>query len=284
MTRVLDGLIHKAEAATWLDGVADKIAPTLERIIPHGPVKDLASGTPLGHPLHPAIVAVPIGSWIGAAVLDLVGGRGGRRAAQTMVGLGALTALPAAYTGASDWLDTVDHERRVGLIHAALNTAAIGLFGVSWMARRRNHHLVGAGSSLLGTAIVSAAGFLGGHLAYGLGIGVDNTAFQHLPDEWTDVVAASELTEGKAVYAETGGVGVLLMRNGERIDAIADRCTHRGAPLHEGEMHDGCVTCPWHGSVFRLDDGSIERGPATRPQRAFDTRIEGDRVEVRKRT
>ena len=65
------------------------------------------------------------------------------------------------------------------------------------------------------------------------------------------------------------------------IHGIADRCTHRGGPLHEGELQDGCVTCPWHFSRFRLEDGSVERGPATVPQPTYDVREVGDRIEVR---
>jgi len=42
------------------------------------------------------------------------------------------------------------------------------------------------------------------------------------------------------------------------------------------------VTCPWHGSVFRLDDGTVVRSPATAPQPVYETRISGDDVQVRK--
>ena len=42
-------------------------------------------------------------------------------------------------------------------------------------------------------------------------------------------------------------------------------------PLSDGDLSGGCVTCPWHGSIFRLADGSVARGPATAPQPVFDT-------------
>lgn len=80
---------------------------------------------------------------------------------------------------------------------------------------------------------------------------------------------------------DAGGVAVLLVRESGEIRALSDRCTHRGGPLHEGNIEGGCVVCPWHGSRFRLTDGQVDRGPATRPQRMFDVRTVGDRVEIR---
>ncbi|HEY8201313.1 MAG TPA: Rieske (2Fe-2S) protein, partial [Actinomycetota bacterium] len=70
--------------------------------------------------------------------------------------------------------------------------------------------------------------------------------------------------------------------SGGDVRAIADRCSHRGGPLHEGECEGETVTCPWHGSTFRLADGSIVRGPAVAPQPRFEARIEGGKVLVRR--
>jgi nitrite reductase/ring-hydroxylating ferredoxin subunit len=83
-------------------------------------------------------------------------------------------------------------------------------------------------------------------------------------------------------HAEVDGVPVLLSRSNGRVVALADRCTHRGAPLHEGKIEDGCIVCPWHASRFRLTDGSVVRGPATRPQPGFEVRIVAGRVEIRR--
>ena len=65
------------------------------------------------------------------------------------------------------------------------------------------------------------------------------------------------------------------------VAAISAVCTHRGAPLADGEFAAGCVTCPWHGSRFALADGRVEQGPATFPQPRFEARINGERIEVR---
>jgi nitrite reductase/ring-hydroxylating ferredoxin subunit len=73
---------------------------------------------------------------------------------------------------------------------------------------------------------------------------------------------------------------VLVRRNGT-IHALADRCGHRGGPLHEGELVGDCIECPWHGSRFRLDDGSVERGPTAYPQPVYEAREHAGRIEVR---
>ena len=61
-------------------------------------------------------------------------------------------------------------------------------------------------------------------------------------------------------------------------------CSLYGASLAEGEVaEDGCLVCPWHGSRFRLRDGSVAQGPATAPQLSYLVRTRGERVEVQAR-
>jgi nitrite reductase/ring-hydroxylating ferredoxin subunit len=74
---------------------------------------------------------------------------------------------------------------------------------------------------------------------------------------------------------------VLLARDGGQIRCLVDACDHRGGPLHQGTIEDGCVTCPWHASIFRLSDGGVVQGPATAPQPALDVRLNDGNVEVR---
>jgi nitrite reductase/ring-hydroxylating ferredoxin subunit/uncharacterized membrane protein len=226
-------------------------------------VRDTASGTPLGHPLHPALVAIPVGSWSAATYLDLLGGKRHRQAARRLVGMGNLAAVPTAITGANDWAFTQGAERRVGFVHALLNDVALTLFISSWWTRR-GHPVKGIALSLAGSGVMSAAAWLGGHLAYGLGVGVDTTAFQHAPQDWTDVAAEADVVADKLFGADAGGVPVVLVRRGQQVIALADRCTHRGGPLHEGTLEDATITCPCHGSRFCVDDGRVVEGPATR--------------------
>jgi nitrite reductase/ring-hydroxylating ferredoxin subunit/uncharacterized membrane protein len=278
--KFVEGVVDRIERAEVLDKPAAVLIGVIGKVIRPGPIEDTLSGVPAGHPLHPALVAVPIGAWASAGVLDAFGDDDGAR---RLTGLGLLTALPASASGGSDWLSTDGAERRVGFVHALSNYVALGAYGASWLARRRGARRTGIGLSILGGTAVSFAGWLGGHLAYAQGVGVDTTAFQHFPSEWTDATGESELpAQGAVTAVDVAGVPVLLTRRAGGVVAFADRCTHRGAPLHEGTVADGCITCPWHGSVFSLDDGAVRSGPATRPQPLLETRVRSGRVEVRR--
>lgn len=274
--------VERIESAELLDQPAELLSGLISKAIPAGPIKDLLSGTQLGHPAHPMLVTVPIGAWVSVSVLDLFGGKAARGAAKKLVAFGALAALPTAATGASDWSDTLGAERRVGLVHALGNYAALGVYGMSYLARRRGKHARGKALALAGAGLLAVTGYLGGHMTYAYGVGVDTTAYQGAPEDWTDVAADTDVREGQATYVEANGVPVLLSRVNDRIVAIFDRCTHRGGPLHEGRIEGDCVECPWHGSRFRLVDGSVLRGPAQLPQPRVEVRITGGRVLVRR--
>jgi nitrite reductase/ring-hydroxylating ferredoxin subunit/uncharacterized membrane protein len=274
--------VERIEQAEVLDKPAEVLSSAISKAVPAGPVKDLLSGTPLGHPAHPMLVTVPIGAWTAVSVLDFFGGTGARDAARKLVAFGALAALPTAATGASDWSDTLGAERRVGLVHAVGNYAALGVYGLSYLARRRGQHVRGKVLALGGVSLLALTGYLGGHLSYAYGVGVDTTAFQGAPEEWTDVAADADVREGEATYVEVGGVPVLLSRVNDRVTAIFDRCTHRGGPLHEGRIDGDCVECPWHGSKFRLVDGEVLQGPAQLPQPRLEVKLTDGRVLLRR--
>lgn len=270
------------ENATLLDRPAGAVAGLVGKVLKPGLAKDALSGTPIGHPAHPALIVLPIGSWLSASWLDAVGGRSSRDAARKLVLLGVVSAVPAALTGASDWSDTLGAERRVGFVHALANSTGLGLYVASWRARRQGRQMKGAALALAGAGVVGFSGWLGGHLAYSLGVGVDTTAFLGAPDEWTDVAAEADLVEGQPTQATVGVAPVFLLRRSGTIYALSDRCTHRGGPLHEGAVVDDCIECPWHGSRFGLSDGLVVRGPATAGQQVFDVRVQGGRVLVRR--
>jgi nitrite reductase/ring-hydroxylating ferredoxin subunit/uncharacterized membrane protein len=274
--------VERLESAKALDQSAEMLSGLISKAVPHGPIKDLLSGTYIGHPVHPMLVTVPIGAWISVSVLDFFGGKGSQDAARKLVALGALAALPTAATGASDWSDTLGAERRVGLVHAVGNYAALAIYGMSYLARRKGRQGKGAMLALGGAGLLAATGYLGGHLSYAYGVGIDTTAFQAAPEEWTEVAREEDVVEGKALKVDVDGVPVLLSRVTDRVVAIFDRCTHRGGPLHEGRIDGDCVVCPWHGSRFRLVDGEVERGPAQTPQPRLEVRLTDGRVSIRR--
>jgi nitrite reductase/ring-hydroxylating ferredoxin subunit/uncharacterized membrane protein len=276
------------EMANWLDPLGDKLQQWLTKAIqdvgqPAHDVKDFLNGTWLGHPLHPALVAMPIGAWSTAAVLDLVGAE---RGADTAIGAGVLSSLPTAAAGVAQWHDTGGKERRTGTLHAVLNTAALGCYVGSLVARRAGHRSFGITLSTVGLGLVGWSGYLGGELAYTLGVGVNRTAWSPPVDDFQVAARADDLAEGKLAPGEVTVDGekvpLVLLRRGEQILALHGSCTHMGGPLGEGKLIDGdCVECPWHGSRFDMWDGSVVRSPATAPQPRFEARIRDGNVEVR---
>jgi nitrite reductase/ring-hydroxylating ferredoxin subunit len=100
-------------------------------------------------------------------------------------------------------------------------------------------------------------------------------------DQWTPVLADTELADGEHRNADAGGVPVLLYRTDGTVYAPASTCTHMGGPLQEDTISDGCVTCPWPGSTFRFADGSIVRSPASTPEPCYQMRIQNGRIEAR---
>lgn len=266
------------ERSELLGQVSAPASRFLKWLIPGGALKDALSGTWLGHPLHPLLVGLPIGSWVAAGVLDLT--LSDRKAARRLVGLGILSSLPTVVAGLSDWSDTTGGPQRVGAVHAGLNSAALVLYTGSWMARRRGG---GRALALGGAGVLACAGYLGGHLSYALGVGVDTTTFDPGPSSWRALAREADLVDGRPHQASVDGVSVMLLRRDGRVRAVANRCTHRGGPLAEGTLEDGCVTCPWHASRFDLDTGAVRRGPATRPQPVFEARMVAGTVEVRRK-
>ncbi|MCD0486217.1 Rieske (2Fe-2S) protein [Streptacidiphilus sp. ASG 303] len=265
-----------------LDGVVAAVQRAV-RGLPLGPLRDVLHGRQVGHPLHPALVQLPMGAWMSASVLDLV--PGASRGARVLVGAGVVAAAPAALAGWVDWAEQHEQQMRTGLVHAASNVLAVGLYAGSWAARGRGREGLGKALALAGLSAAGAGGFIGGHLAYRQGAGANKAEpVPHLVEPgWHTVGRMEEFPAGAPVRRAVGEVPVLVVREaGGEVHVLADRCSHLSGPLSEGEVADGCVTCPWHGSVFRLADGRNVRGPATAPQPSFEARVRDDgTVEVR---
>jgi nitrite reductase/ring-hydroxylating ferredoxin subunit/uncharacterized membrane protein len=278
---LLENAMKRLEQAEGLDEPAEKLAELVGKAVQPRPVKNALSGVWLGHKLHPAMVPLPLGFWSGALIFDLIATRRARWAADVLVGSGIAAAVPTAAAGLSDWADTYGESRRIGLLHLSCNTLALVCYSGSLVARLLGRRKAGVGLGLAGAAAISAGGYLGGHLSYVQAVGVERKAFAGGPKEWTAVLDAADLAEGAPRVVRAGDTDILLFREGNRVDALWATCTHEGGPLAEGSFHDGCVTCPWHGSTFRLADGKVIRGPAAASQPVYETRVTDGKLEVR---
>lgn len=281
-----EAVINAIAEQQWLEDSADPLQKAIRSLFgKEGAgrmVKDALHGVWLGHPLHAVLTDIPLGSWTMALVLDALDFDD---AADVAVGVGLAGAVASAVTGATDWSETDGRAKKIGLVHGVLNLAVASLYTASLVARRSKRREAGVSLSMLGYAIGSVSAWLGGHLAYGEQIGVDHTATADAskPENFTPVIAESALQEGKPTRVEANGVRILLVRLNGEIHAISDTCPHLGGPLSEGKLVGDVVECPWHGSRFRVEDGSVVGGPATQPARCYDVRVAGGDIEVKAR-
>jgi nitrite reductase/ring-hydroxylating ferredoxin subunit/uncharacterized membrane protein len=280
LSALLRGVVTKIEGAKALDHLSKPLAAYVQRLVAPRAVRNALSGTSIGHPLHPLLTDVPIGAWTMSTVLD-VAGPAFEPAADLLVGVGILAALPTAAAGWNDWSDLIGGEQRIGLVHAGVNIAALSLFTTSLVLRRTGHRRAGRLVGMAASAGLAGGGYLGGHLAFSRGIGVNRAAFEERSSHWQPVLADEDLPAGQLMKVMAGDASIVLCRSGGSIRALSDRCTHAGGPLHEGKLDGDCVVCPWHGSEFRLDDGGVVRGPATTPQPVYETRVREGQIEVR---
>jgi nitrite reductase/ring-hydroxylating ferredoxin subunit len=269
-----------------LDGLIQTINGSLRRILRPGKLKDCLHGVPAGHPAHPPLTDLPFGCWLSVALLDLLPGTG--RASKVLVAAGLAGAMPTALTGLADWSTLHREQQRVGLVHAMSTVTASGLYAASLLARTRGRALSGKALGYAGLTALLAGGYLGGHLAFRLAAGANHAeSVTHLmPLGWHDLCSMGELPDGWPVHRQLGYISLFVLRTGDTIHVLADKCAHLGGPLHQGRVttqdNELCVVCPWHNSTFRVADGTVVHGPATAPQPAFETQItDGGIVQVR---
>lgn len=270
---------------TALDRFVEPLSRAVRSALRDQRTADALHGVWLGHPLHPALTDLPIGAWTSAGLMDLTGTN--PRTAAALVGVGVVTAVPTATAGLADWSRLHKDQQRVGLVHAAANVLGTALYTASLVNRMRGRRGMGRLLGFLGYATVMGGAALGGHLAFRLAAGPNHAERVPwvAPEGWQDVCSLDELPERRPVRHQIGELSVLVVRSGTEIYALSGECAHLDGPLYDGELTgwdtEPCVTCPWHGSTYRLRDGQVVHGPATAPQPAIEVRVESGRVLLR---
>jgi nitrite reductase/ring-hydroxylating ferredoxin subunit/uncharacterized membrane protein len=278
--------IDRLSRNTALSQLAQRVQPVVVKLLTAAgvPVQNVLHGSVLGHPLHAIMTDVPVGAWTVTAALDaveLLGGPPGSASDAALV-VGLLGAAGAILSGWADWSDTTNDPRTLGMAHALVNGTAVTAYLAALPLRRGSRRRLGLLLSFAAYGVVSAGAFIGGELSYGQLLGVKHTAEPIVPpDVFRIVLPIADVPADRPAVADFNGIPVLISRTSDGVAAVSAVCTHRGAPLRDGEFKDGCVTCPWHGSRFALDDGRILQGPATFPQPRFEARITGADVELR---
>ncbi|MEU8250958.1 Rieske 2Fe-2S domain-containing protein [Nonomuraea sp. NPDC048916] len=269
-----------------MDKPIKSLAMAVRNRLRPGRLSDLLHGVPTGKPLHPPLATISLGCWFSAAVLDLT--RVDPRASRLLLAVGIGNALPTAAAGLTDWSCLHREQQRVGFVHMLANLTALGLFSASVLSRLNGRERAGRVLSFTGLAVGGLGAYLGGHLAYRLAAGANHAPqVTHLvPLGWHDLCPLNDLPLGRPVARRLGYIQLFVLRHGDAVTVLADRCPHLAGPLHQGrlvmESGEVCVICPWHGSTFRLEDGSVKHGPATAPAPSFETRVRGDgMIQVR---
>ncbi len=277
--------IARLERATRLDPLAATVRSAVQRVLRSRRLADALHGVWLGHPVHPGAAQLALGFLTSAAVLDALPGR--RAPTDPLIVSGLAATLPSVASGWADWAQAHEDQQRVGLVHAATNGAAVGLFAAALLARRRGRP--GRLASVAGGAVAGVGALLGGHLGYRQALGANHAEdVAHLgPEDWSPIDATlADLPEATPVRRVAGSVPVVVVRQGPAVTVLADACPHLSAPLSDGELvgddGDRRLVCPWHGSEFRLADGCVVHGPATASVPRFECRIgDGGALEAR---
>jgi nitrite reductase/ring-hydroxylating ferredoxin subunit/uncharacterized membrane protein len=270
--------------AVW----ADPLGGLMQRIFravygPFPALRDLLHGTWLGHPVHPMVTDVPIGAFIVAFVLDLVGQSAG---ATWAIGIGFVSMLAAALAGYADYIDLEGAGKRIGSLHSTSMLLAALVYLVSLGARLGWWPLFENGATVtaeIGLLLVVVGGYLGGDLVFNLGSQVDRHAWRGGGTKW-QALDIESVTEDKPTKAKAGAQTLVVVRHGEKIFALHDTCSHQGCSLSDGKLVDGGkrIECKCHGSRFELADGSVNRGPAVYPQPQYDVRRADGKIEVKR--
>jgi nitrite reductase/ring-hydroxylating ferredoxin subunit/uncharacterized membrane protein len=277
--------IDRLERAAALDRAAAPLRGTVQRLLSERKaVKDALHGVWLGHPVHPVLVQATLGSFLSASLVDLVGGR--RSVSSGLIATGLLLTPPTVAAGMADWSESNPDQQRVGLVHAATNSVAVACYAGARAQRARGRR-GGRLLSLAGALVSTVGATLGGHLAYHQSLGANHAdrVRDLAPQGWRPLGRLADLPDGRPVRRDAGDVPVFVLRRGDEVTVLSDRCPHLSAPLSEGSLvgtdGDAHVVCPWHGSEFRLADGCVVHGPATAAVPRFDARVVDGAVQAR---
>ncbi len=276
LTRLIDA------QAVWAKPFGDAVHGVLEAFFGRLPrLRDLLSGTWLGHPLHAVFTDAPIGILFLVIVFDLLALP---VAADAALVLGVLALVASALAGLADYSATDGTARLRATVHGTLMTISLLTYLPSLALRATGgpERLAPTVLSIVAWLVLAAGAYVGGDVVFVLGNMVDRHAWRPAGAKWA-ALEVGELPEGQPARARLGLQNLLLVRDGDTIHALHEQCAHAGGPLSQGTLVDGCVQCPWHGSRFRLVDGRRVRGPALYDQPAYEVRLaEGGGYEARR--
>ncbi|HLH06666.1 MAG TPA: DUF2231 domain-containing protein [Terriglobales bacterium] len=249
------------------------------------------------HPIHPMLVAFPIGLFITSLAFDAIGVSQGIpslwSAGWYCILAGDIMAVLAAIPGAVDLFTTVPPQssaRSRGYRHALLNVLVLFLF-IAVAAYRGGPAAAPDQTSFtlsaIGVFCLFISGWLGATLVYRNQIGVDHRfagaskSRTVTVNDWNLPVCKDEdLAPGQLLLAVIQGARVVVGRCPDGLMAFDDHCTHKGGPLSDGALVGCTVQCPWHGSQFDVHSGTVVAGPAKDSLKTYDVQARDGQIYV----
>lgn len=165
----------------------------------------------MGHPIHPMLVAFPLGLLITSIIFDIIhwitGNGYWSEIAFWMIAVGTISGIMAAIVGTIDWLGIPSGTRakRVGILHGTGNYIILTLFVVSGLLRLYvpgNPPIAAYVLSFLGASMLGVTGWLGGELTLRMGIGVDEGANLNAPSTLSGLPASPEVSHSSSAGKE----------------------------------------------------------------------------------
>jgi nitrite reductase/ring-hydroxylating ferredoxin subunit/uncharacterized membrane protein len=232
------------------------------------------------HPLHPILVTFPIAFFTGTLMAHVAGWQLDKPqllyAATLLNWAGVVMAVVAAIPGFIDYIYTVPPQssgKKRAAQHGIMNTTMLLLFVFTAFYRQRTdaQPIVILAFEIAGVTLMMIAGWMGGTLVHRNQIGIDhryanagkwNEAYFDTDASELQVAANDELKVNAMKLLHINDKRIVLARTEDGFSAFDDRCPHRGGSLAGGVLACGTVQCPWHGSQFLVQTGTVSAGPA----------------------
>ena len=102
-----------------------------------------------------------------------------------------------------------------------------------------------------------------------------------MSDNFIQVADITDIDLNQSVSVEVDGKAILICNTENGVFAVEDRCTHADIPLCGGQIIGNFISCPVHGAVFDLSDGSVQAPPAFEDLETFEVKIEDTLISVK---
>ena len=101
----------------------------------------------------------------------------------------------------------------------------------------------------------------------------------------TELIKVADITDidlNQSQTVDLEGQDILICHTSSGIFAVEDRCSHSDIPLCGGQIVDNYISCPVHGAVFDLSDGSVQSPPAFEDIQTFEVQVDGTSISVKR--